>query len=175
MSLIPGIAGQKTELFDGAKIDAISEYTAGNGVQLQGRSNGVAIEAGKVGEEKSAVKTTPVTMNTSIKYLDCTLSLEAGVWMVHMHVFGAKGNATVIEGGISTSSSALDTSANPYNCDRGPHRGYNSAASAVETANYVLIASRYFRVTSTTPVYAVASQNGTTGNALTYMLAIRIA
>jgi len=50
MAMIPGINGQKTELFDGAKIDAISEYTAGNGVQLQGRTNGVQIEAGKVGE-----------------------------------------------------------------------------------------------------------------------------
>lgn len=50
MAIIPGVTGQKAELFDGAKIDAISEYTAGNGTQLQGRTSGVAIEAGKVGE-----------------------------------------------------------------------------------------------------------------------------
>lgn len=50
MSLIPGILGQKTELLDGAKMDSISEYTLGNGVQSQGRTNGVTVPTGNIGE-----------------------------------------------------------------------------------------------------------------------------
>lgn len=50
MSLIPGTNGQKTELIDGVKADLISELTVGNGVQLIGRTNGVAIGSGLVGE-----------------------------------------------------------------------------------------------------------------------------
>jgi hypothetical protein len=53
LSIIAGIAGQPAELLDGAKVNSLIEYTSGNGVQLQGRTNGVAIEAGKVGWSES--------------------------------------------------------------------------------------------------------------------------
>jgi hypothetical protein len=46
VAFIPGISGQKTELFDGAKVDTINEYTVGNGVQQQGRTSGTAVAAG---------------------------------------------------------------------------------------------------------------------------------
>jgi hypothetical protein len=83
MAIIPGVTGQKAELFDGAKIDAISEYTAGNGVQLQGRTNAVAIEAGKVGEEiigycTSTTNTT--TIDTEIDVPGCLINLTPGIW-----------------------------------------------------------------------------------------------
>lgn len=50
MSLIPGIAGQKTELLDGVKVDNITEYTVGNGLKIQGRTDGSAPASGYVGE-----------------------------------------------------------------------------------------------------------------------------
>ena len=82
MSLIAGITGQPVELFDGAKINSISEYTSGNGVQLQGRTNGVAIEAGKVGEERVFTGSGNVSTNTSSFVEIGSLTLIEGVWQV---------------------------------------------------------------------------------------------
>lgn len=94
MSLIPGITGQKTELFDGAKIDALTEYTSGNGVQHQGRTNGVAIEAGKVGELKNFTLRTVAITNAGTWYANSSelTTLTAGVWLIYIAAAG--GNST---------------------------------------------------------------------------------
>jgi len=62
MSIIAGITGQPAELIDGAKVNSLIPLTAGNGVQLEGRTNGVAIEAGKVGWSVTAVPSGHVTL-----------------------------------------------------------------------------------------------------------------
>ena len=107
MSLIPGIAGQKTELFDGAKIDIISEYTVGNGVQIQGRTNGVAIATGYVGEviASTLVTSTAARSGTNIaSTLLRSLTLTKGTYYITMYanvnstVTGALGRYRVYSG-----------------------------------------------------------------------------
>jgi hypothetical protein len=83
MSLIAGIEGQKTELYDGAKINTVSEYTVNNGVQLQGRTSGVALTSPNVGYLfiSYAPSTTAIAgdgVATYPHYYD----LLAGVWEV---------------------------------------------------------------------------------------------
>jgi hypothetical protein len=55
VSLIPGIASQKTELIDGVKVDTLDELTVGNGVMRKGRTSGTAVAAGFVGESFGSV------------------------------------------------------------------------------------------------------------------------
>jgi hypothetical protein len=97
VSLKPGITGQPAELLDGAKVNSLTEYTTGNGVQLQGRTSGVAIEAGKVGEVRSAgPTTTTITITNGSTYYDIvTLTLTAGTWLVNSNGFCANGAATI--------------------------------------------------------------------------------
>lgn len=57
MSLIAGITGQKTELFDGAKIDAISEYTVGNGVSFDNQVYATGSFSGAVGLDQAVTLT----------------------------------------------------------------------------------------------------------------------
>lgn len=99
MSLIPGIPGQKTELFDGAKIDAISEYTVGNGVQHQGRTNGTAISTGFVGE---TIEVNTITGYTGLSNVwssasDVLVLPSGGKWLLMY-------TALVMNEGISRSS-----------------------------------------------------------------------
>lgn len=82
MAIIPGITGQKAELFDGAKIDAISEYTAGNGVQLQGRTSSSAVSTGLVGEVLTGSILNP-TLTSNVAYNAASLVLPAGHYMVY--------------------------------------------------------------------------------------------
>ena len=89
MSLKPGIVGQPAELTDGAKANGLIELTSGNGVQLQGRTNGVAIEAGKVGEKVFGA-TNSVTIGASEETVNVTngVPLTAGVWLLTFSVSG---------------------------------------------------------------------------------------
>lgn len=64
-------------------VDAINEYTNTNGVQIKGRTSGVAIPVGYVGETKSGVNTTGNSLPhaTSVEIAN-TGSLSAGVWLL---------------------------------------------------------------------------------------------
>ena len=84
MSLIPGPSGTKVQLVDGAQVDLISALTAGNGVQLEGRTSGVAIEAGKVGYWiQATVNTVASTPSLGTRYfVTDSLTLTAGSWEI---------------------------------------------------------------------------------------------
>lgn len=98
---MPGIAGQQTVLTDGAQIpsdkvfnaNAISELTMGNGVQMQGRTSGTAIEAGKVGESYSSAIvsvsnfTYAVTRGTNVWGTDITKVINKGVYAVTVKAY----------------------------------------------------------------------------------------
>lgn len=82
---MPGIAGQKTELTDGAKIDTINEYTTGSGVALQGRTNGIAPTTGFVGEmvTSGAMSVTGTTLaKVWVDVTGASITLTAGNWLV---------------------------------------------------------------------------------------------
>jgi len=91
MSLIPGIAGQKTELFDGAKIDAISEYTSGNGVQIQGRTNTSTLTSANVGYTiiQSRLNASGLSLTTGVgaNVTASPIVIPAGIWSLSGGVF----------------------------------------------------------------------------------------
>jgi len=76
-------AGEKT-FTDGIKTDTIEEVTTGNGVQIQGRTDGTAIEAGNIGEVKDSGTTWGLTGLTTTPATLATLTLPAGVWQIFM-------------------------------------------------------------------------------------------
>ena len=143
MSLIAGITGQPVELFDGAKINSISEYTSGNGVQLQGRTNGVAIEAGKVGETTTIDVATPTIGSNQTNYALTSRSLPAGRWMIVVTMtLGAQGvamafSATVrlkINGVLPTNSGTGINGVDKINFGYAavaPNVGYTGAAGSL--------------------------------------------
>lgn len=90
MGIIAGIQGQPAELIDGAKVNSLIPLTAGNGVQLEGRTNGVAIEAGKVGERiVSPASSVILTQSSPVSGTDynwgstAELTLTAGIWQYY--------------------------------------------------------------------------------------------
>jgi hypothetical protein len=102
VAFIPGISGQKTELFDGVKVDTLNEYTIGNGVLQQGRTNGVAVTTGYVGEIISAdtsVVTATWTSGTATAVMT-SLSVTAGTWLLLGNAVGYNG----VRGGTGTIS-----------------------------------------------------------------------
>jgi hypothetical protein len=112
MSLKPGISGQPAELLDGAKVDYLREYTVGNGTQLQGRTNGVAIEQYKVGERVSAYCTTSTSTDggVDVDVVGMTLALTKGVWLLGYNVCSAvynnSGGTSNIYGRVRITDSA---------------------------------------------------------------------
>jgi len=83
MSMIPGISSQPSEFADGMKVNTISELTATNGVQLQGRTSGVAIEAGKVGYWIQAAVNAVASVPPGGRYfVTDSLTLTAGAWEI---------------------------------------------------------------------------------------------
>lgn len=86
MSMIPGNTLEKAIFNDGLQSDHLSENTVGHGVSIQGRTSGVAIESGYVGEKASiavpsfAGSTTRATIQTV-----CSLTIpSAGYWDIYL-------------------------------------------------------------------------------------------
>jgi hypothetical protein len=99
MSLKAGLVGSPAELLDGAKVNSLTEYTTGNGVQLQGRTNGVAIEAGKPGEIQTVDSAGLTIGSNQTDYSITSRILPAGRWMVIVTVFhGSQGVAMSYSG-----------------------------------------------------------------------------
>jgi hypothetical protein len=89
MSLSPGIVGNKTQLIDGVQVDAISELTTSNGVQIAGRTSGVAIGAGYVGETIAASSIGTISQGSPVlgQYYDMSngsISLTPGIWTIYL-------------------------------------------------------------------------------------------
>lgn len=168
MAIIPGVTGQKAELFDGAKIDSISEYTAGSGVSIQGRTNGTAIEAGKVGEVKTFTVTTVTITNANTWYgaPGALTTLTPGVWIFYIQVTGNTGTY-LYAAQVGTSATG----------GVGPLLQSNVAVLPVTSGIGACASTPFaYAVTTNTPIYAhgYCSGNGSTGILVTGQ-AIRIA
>jgi hypothetical protein len=174
LAIIPGVTGQKAELFDGAKIDAISEYTAGNGVQLQGRTNGTAIEAGKVGEVipfSNLTSTSTITDGAGITQIgSATITLGAGFYFVSYAGDGTGSDATVrlYQSWGTVSGTAVVTAMGPLDAFVG-----------ADTAGFAIgfTSSAYIRVTASVilKINGQASGGNVTGARIQTGAAIRIA
>jgi len=161
MSLIPGIAGQKTELFDGAKIDAITEYTSGNGVQIQGRTNGSSIPAGYIGETITATCsaiTATTTLNVDVDVTGMSIVVPVGIWLLYYNVavelYNASGGTTALRGRVRVTDGSNNAVANTEAAcqfDNAPN-----AADITNTAARITVV----RPTATT-TYKVRVANGT--------------
>ena len=112
MSMIPGISSQPSEFADGMKVNTISELTSTNGVQLQGRTSGVAIGSGLVGEtfiqsKTYANRTGIANNNTAVNVTASPLALPSGIWLLSATVgwdFSTTTAVTFMMGSISRTS-----------------------------------------------------------------------
>lgn len=158
MSLKPGISGQPTELLDGAKVDYIREYTLGNGTQLQGRTNGIAIEAGKPGEIRVAtMANTALTSGNAV--VAGTLTLKRGLYVVYYK--GAFTYATGMPSSIQYITVSISTNTSS-----------DFVSTVTDTSNdnlayerHVGFAIRYLNISvDDTPVNAIMSATFTGGS-----------
>lgn len=83
MAFIPGADGNKSVFGDGIQVDHISENSSGHGVSIAGRSNGVTVESGLVGQvvAGSTITSTTVTSEVTVS----TITLPAGVWQMFFY------------------------------------------------------------------------------------------
>ena len=128
MSLIPGIVGQQTTLTDGVKVDSISELTAGNGVQLQGRTSGAAIPSGSVGQVV-ALNTTNVTVGGAGSWfinISPLITLSPGSWLIFPSAVFAATTSSCVNLQISSGTTAGSGFIIGYNATIAPNNTYNS-------------------------------------------------
>jgi len=94
MGMTPGLSGSKTELFDGVKVDTISEYTTTKGVVIQGKSDGLAISSGCVGEFYTDVYSGIHGSTSNTWFTQITRTLPAGKWKI-------SSQCAILAGGIT--------------------------------------------------------------------------
>lgn len=90
-------------------VDSINEYTATNGVQIRGRTNGTAIPSGYVGEVKQGASDAAVSSpGTNTDKTITTLPLTKGVWLITGQVLYDPSGVTLtrLQATISTGTSA---------------------------------------------------------------------
>ena len=110
--MIPGIASQPSEFADGMKVNTISELTSTNGVQHMGRTSGVAIEAGKVGQVVAcSTLATQAMTGTITDWAGATITLGAGVWLIVANI-SASATANSGAGYYATTWAQITDSAN---------------------------------------------------------------
>jgi len=81
MSLISGAIGEKVQMPDGLQVDHLSENTVGHGVSVPGRTSGVAIETGYVGEYREAVGSSTALVSDGYTVAGSAgLTLQPGVY-----------------------------------------------------------------------------------------------
>jgi hypothetical protein len=174
LAIIPGVTGQKAELFDGAKIDAISEYTAGNGTQLQGRTNGVAIEAGKVGEVGGPYTAVIASVNATYVASGNLVNLSPGrwaLWVTASTAYSATNTAIVFGAAVNNNA------ANNAGMDTGTGTGsFNTQYSGNSGTGAGGTAGPYFvDVAISTPIYVKVYNSGTNINVPVTLKTQRIA
>lgn len=99
MSLIPGPQGTKVQLVDGVQTDSISALTSGNGVQLEGRTSGVAVAAGYIGQVRTFTSRTITGVNQTTYTASAILdTLPAGVWQLFGRMAASPTGATLFSG-----------------------------------------------------------------------------
>lgn len=168
MSLIPGTEGQKTELFDGVKVDALSEYSTGNGVLQQGRTNGTAIASGYVGQYMTTTGSNLSGMASGTIYQAHVLSIPAGIWLIW-----AYGNFVFSGGDVTTNKfcnlaiSTTSVSMEEYNM-----AGASTVGVGAVGGFRLKLPQVYYNLSSTTSVYLNAQCNHVTGTAATVNLNI---
>lgn len=82
--LVAGADGEKSQFPNGLQVDHLSEQTVGHGVSVPGRTNGVAVEAGYVGET-FFVGTSELTAaygTADATKILASQSLPAGTWSI---------------------------------------------------------------------------------------------
>jgi hypothetical protein len=172
LSIIAGIAGQPAELLDGAKVNSLIEYTSGNGVQLQGRTNGVAIEAGKVGQVLGPTTSSSFTPGAvSWTASGPTVTLTTGIWLL----FGSFSSNTTV---ATEERFGLYTNGNNDGTGHISGTLANYIKGASSNGNITALPTVYYAVTGATQViYGKADAiSGTPAAGATFTVAaIRIA
>lgn len=168
MGLMPGIGGQKTELYDGVKVDTLNEYTIGNGVSQQGRTNGVAIGSGLVGQYTTTTGSNLSGMVSGSLYQAHVLSVPAGIWLIWGY-----GNFVISSGDATTNKFCnLAISTTSANMEEYNMTGASTVGVGTVGGFRLKLPQVYFNLASTTSVYLNAQCNHITGTAATVNLNI---
>jgi len=170
MSLIAGISGQPAKLIDGVKVDVISELTSGNGVQLQGRKDGVAIPAGMVGEviqsripiassvsivDGNGFNVTSITLTTGhwvlSGYITATLSANSGELVKSCNCSISDTSATMARDICVASWGYFSSGVNPWNQfePRIPLSSVYQEVTAATKTYYLVLAADFTGFTTT--------------------------
>jgi len=152
MSIIPMDAGQKAILPDGVQVNTISENTVGNGVQIQGRTNGVTIGAGLVGEKIQLASVPADYTSVTLSEADVTgcsfIIPTTGIWMIALSV------------GVSVGTTSPSPQANQVVVKVTD--GSNVQLGRLKTSTYLHSATVSYDVTFMQSISDIVSITGTT-------------
>jgi len=107
--LVAGADGEKSQFPNGLQTDHLSENTVGHGVSVPGRTSGVAIETGYVGQIIYGSGANVSLAVSGTVYNVASLTLTPGVWLVFSSIECDAGGAafTLFGGKISEDSAAM--------------------------------------------------------------------
>lgn len=160
MSMIPGNTLEKAIFNDGLQSDHLSENTVGHGVSIQGRTSGVAIDSGYVGEVISGSTIAGTTVLTTSYATISTIALTKGVWLTYYQAdieyvtgstLGDRGYIVVRIADssgttqIGASGKVMRSQKNPVAAATSPSEGCVSAIEILNISsdtNYILQAKR---------------------------------
>jgi len=178
--MIPGISSQPSEFADGMKVNTISELTPSSGVQIQGRTSGVAIGSGLVGEVLRSGTFTAVTLTVSgnTYTTPSLITLSPGSWLIHGRIWVSHNTTTTTT--LVTSITTVSGSEDVDTLD------VLNGISVVNASLIRPLIPKYITVTTATSLYITARAVFTGGSPAiaggangasndSYLRAIRIA
>lgn len=136
-SEIRGTTGYYTDLDCSGTIDVdtINEKTSGDGVAVQGRTDGNVIAAGYMGEIKSStVVTTTRSASVAATNTQASLTLEKGVWLVYaqaVHYLASRPSGGIVGFSVDLYNSSTATGI----ASATVLEEYYSSANAAESTN----------------------------------------
>jgi hypothetical protein len=131
------------------QVDTLKGKTADNGVQLEGRANGVAIEAGKVGEVKTGV-ILDTLLSSGVAKTVGTIALTKGIWIAYGCAYVDAGTA------VSLYRSSINNVTDTLNSF------YLTVLYGLSGTDYCLPApTRVFNVSTGTNIFLVVAISGT--------------
>jgi len=142
-------------------VDTINEVTSGNGVQIQGRTDGSAIASGYVGEKIDGAWQSPAIGAAGAVSTLFTIDLTPGNWLINCAISITTGASVVwpandyVSCGISTISGTLQNIINASN-------GLSTAAKRSVLNN------RYISVSANTTIYIQGAHGMTTTTGASY-------
>jgi hypothetical protein len=156
MSLISGAIGSKTILLDGVQVDAISENTVNNGVQIQGRTSGTVIGSGYIGQRFDLTyrQMTMGTYGANYAVSSSMGTIPAGIWIIFPLLFVSSVPNLLVTNAFLSSNSNADASGNPTGIIWAAQDQVSCATNGNTNANITIsLGPKYLASSVSTDVY----------------------